>query len=410
LDNKQEECMSTLENKAAAVQMIQFMERASWIRKMFEEGARLKAEHGEDKVCDFSLGNPDLPPPEAFLEHLERHASVRSKGIHSYMPNAGFHDVREKISGQVEKDHGVRPGADNIIMTCGAAGGLNIIFKAILNPGDEVITPTPYFVEYGFYVNNHGGELVTCPTANDLHLDFDAIQKAITYKTRAILINSPNNPSGVIYSREEIKTLASILEDVQKSQGRPVFLVSDEPYRRLVFDDASVPSIMDCYNNAIVTTSFSKDLSIPGERIGYVAVHPDASDRNLLVGALVLANRILGYVNAPALMQRVVADTLDVHVDVSIYERRRNLFAKILEDAGFEFAMPQGAFYFFPVTPIPDDTKFAAILQEELILSVPGAGFGAPGHIRLAFCVDDEVIERSADGFRRAVEKARNIS
>ncbi len=397
--------MSSKNGCAAADQMVRFMEKASWIRKMFEEGARLKAEHGADKVCDFSLGNPDLSPPDTFLESMERHAADRSPGIHAYMPNAGFPDVREKISGRVEKDHKVRPGADNIIMTCGAAGGLNIIFKAILNPGDEVITPIPYFVEYGFYVNNHGGRLVTCPSQKNLHLDPDALRTALTDKTRAVLINSPNNPSGVIYSRKEIEELASILKDFQEKTGRPVFLISDEPYRRLVFGNAEVPAIMDCYDNCIVTTSFSKDLSIPGERIGYVAVNPEASDRPLLTGALTLANRILGYVNAPALMQRVIADTLDTCVDVSIYERRRDIFAGILEDAGLDFDMPEGAFYFFPRTPVEDDARFAAILQEELILSVPGKGFGAPGHIRLAFCVDEEIIKRSADGFKRAVSR-----
>lgn len=394
-------------NCGAADKMVQFMEKASWIRKMFEEGAKLKAQHGADKVYDFSLGNPDLAPPESFYQSLVKHASDRSKGVHAYMPNSGFEDVRNKVAAVVKKDHNVDPGANNVIMTCGAAGGLNIIFKAILNPGDEVITPKPYFVEYGFYVNNHGGTLITCDSSADLRLDFDAIKKAITEKTRAVLINSPNNPSGVIYSREELEKLASILEETQNKNGRPIFLVTDEPYRRLVFENAQVPPVLDCYQNSIVTTSFSKDLSIPGERIGYVAVNPAASDIGLLIGALTLANRILGYVNAPALMQRVTADILDTCVDVSIYERRRNIFAEVLKDAGFEFAMPQGAFYFFPKTPIADDTKFAAMLQEELILTVPGTGFGAPGHIRLAFCVDEEIIKRSADGFKKAVQKAK---
>lgn len=400
--------MTTQKGCAAADQMVKFMEKASWIRKMFEEGAKLKAEHGADKVCDFSLGNPDLSPPEDFLKSLETHACDRTPGIHAYMPNAGFPDVRQKVADQVEKDHGINPGAENIIMTCGAAGGLNIIFKAILNPGDEVITPTPYFVEYGFYVNNHGGKLVTCASKTDFHLDFEALKAAITNKTRAVLINSPNNPSGVIYSREELKELASIIKEAEAKTGRPVFIISDEPYRRLVFDNTQVPATLDCHENSIVTTSFSKDLSIPGERIGYVAVNPAASDLPVLAGALTLANRILGYVNAPALMQRVIADTLDTCVDVSIYERRRDVFAEILRDAGLEFAMPGGAFYFFPRTPISDDTKFAAMLQEELILSVPGTGFGAPGHIRLTFCIDEEIIKRSAEGFKRAVKRTKS--
>ena len=391
---------------AIAAKMTGFMERASWIRKMFEEGARLKAEHGADKVCDFSLGNPDLSPPPEFQKALEKWASDTSPGIHSYMPNAGIPQVRERIAGEVEQAHGVRPLVEDVIMTVGAAGGLNIIFKSILNPEEEVIVPRPFFVEYGFYVDNHGGRLVPVDCNRDFSLDLSAIEAAINEKTKAVLINSPNNPSGAIYSEESIKALARLLEDASSQVGHTIFLVSDEPYRKLVFSGSTVPPLMKHYRNTIVTTSFSKDLSIPGERIGYVAVHPEAAERQILSGALTLANRILGFVNAPALMQRVVADALEAKVDCSIYERRRDLFAEILTDAGLEFTMPQGAFYFFPVSPIKDDTEFARILQEELILAVPGTGFGLPGHFRLAFCVDDQVIARSREGFKRAVEKA----
>ncbi len=389
-----------------ADKMAGFMESSSWIRKMFEEGARLKKEHGAEKVCDFSLGNPDLSPPEAFQAALERIASDRSPGVHSYMPNAGLPWVREKIAAQVERDHLVKPTADDIIMTCGAAGGLNIIFKAILNPGEEVIVPRPFFVEYHFYTDNHGGKLVPVSCNDDFSLDMDAIKEAITDRTKAVLINSPNNPSGVIYQEDSIKELARLLDETGKETGRTIFLISDEPYRKLVFSGNSVPPLMKHYANTIVTTSFSKDLSIPGERIGYVAVHPDISDRSLLLGALNLANRILGFVNAPALMQRVVAEVASERVDTSVYEKRRDLFAGILERAGLSFTMPQGAFYFFPKSPIEDETKFVRILQDELILTVPGSGFGLPGHFRIAFCVGDEVIRRSEDGFKRAVEKA----
>jgi len=386
--------------------MINFMERASWIRKMFEEGARLKQEYGADKVCDFSLGNPDLPPPNEFKTALIEAASSNEPGIHSYMPNAGIPWVRDEIAKQVKKDHEVEISGQEILMTCGAAGGLNIIFKSILNPGDEVIVPKPFFVEYNFYVDNHLGKLVPVDSKSDFSLDINNIKNAITSNTKAILLNSPNNPSGVIYSEDSIKELANLLIEMEK-KGQRIFLISDEPYRRLVFSGNSVPPLMTHYRNTIITTSFSKDLSIPGERIGYVAVHPQAEEKDLLLGALTLANRILGYVNAPALMQRVVAKAATANVDVSIYERRRDLFAKILDKAGLEFTLPQGAFYFFPKSPISDETKFVKILQKELILTVPGSGFGQPGYIRIAFCVDDEVIKRSEDGFKRAVD---NIS
>ena len=391
---------------AIADKMINFMERSSWIRKMFEEGAKLKQQYGPEKVCDFSLGNPDLPPPETFQAALEKAASDRSPSVHSYMPNAGYPKVRNRIAEQVTKDHNVALSADEVIMTCGAAGGLNIIFKALLNPEDEVITPAPFFVEYGFYVDNHGGKLVTVPTTESFALDLEAIEKAITPKTKAVLINSPNNPTGVIYSDEELDSLAELLAKKGKELGTTIYLISDEPYRRLVFSGAEVPPILSKYKESIVTTSFSKDLSIPGERIGYVAVNPDISNKAQLVGALILANRILGFVNAPALMQRVVAEVTGESVDVSIYEKRRDIFASILKEAGFDFVMPEGAFYFFPKSPLEDDTKFVRLLQEELILAVPGSGFGCPGHFRIAFCVDDAVIERSREGFKRAFKAA----
>ncbi len=385
--------------------MVGFMERSSWIRKMFEQGAKLKAQYGADRVCDFSLGNPDLSPPEEFYSALERWAMDRTPGIHSYMPNAGYPEVRQKIAEEVEQAHMVLPLVEDVIMTVGAAGGLNIIFKALLNPGDEVIVPRPFFVEYGFYVDNHGGVLRPVDCKRDFSLDLKAIESAITEKTKAVLINSPNNPSGVIYDEDSIKELATLLTRASEKAGQNIFLISDEPYRKLVFSGATVPPLMKHYRNTIVTTSFSKDLSIPGERIGYVALHPEAQGREMIQGAMTLANRILGFVNAPALMQRVVGDSLHAKVDCSVYERRRDLFAEILSDAGLEFTMPKGAFYFFPVSPIPDDTEFVRMLQEELILAVPGTGFGLPGHFRLAFCVDDAVIERSRDGFKRVMER-----
>lgn len=392
---------------AVARKMLDFMDRSSWIRKMFEEGARMKVEFGPDEVCDFSLGNPDLVPPPAFQEALERMAADRSPGVHSYMPNAGSPSVRRRVAEYLGRDHGVRLGADDILMTCGAAGGLNVIFKALLNPGDEVIVSRPYFVEYGFYVDNHGGRLVPVASRLDFGLDLAAIEEAITSRTKAVLLNSPNNPSGVIYKSESLKALAQLLSKASARIGRAIYLVADEPYRRLVFSGAIVPPILKWYRESVIATSFSKDLSIPGERIGYVAIHPETAEKDALVGAFTLANRILGFVNAPVLMQRVVAEAVSACVDVSVYERRRDRLAEILTEAGYEFQLPEGAFYFFPRTPIPDDVAFVRFLGEERILAVPGVGFGAPGHFRIAFCVDDALIERSAAGFRRAVEKAK---
>ncbi len=395
-----------MDYNAISQKMLTFMERASWIRKMFEEGARLKKEYGADKVCDFSLGNPDLLPPETFKKALIETAKMDEPGLHSYMPNAGIPWVRDEIAKVVEREHDVKPTQNEILMTCGAAGGLNIIFKAILNPDDEVIVPRPFFVEYNFYVDNHGGKLVPVSSRPDFGLDLDSIKNAITPKTKAVLINSPNNPSGIIYGEDSIKGLCSLLMEMEK-KGQIIFLLSDEPYRKLVFSGNTVPPLLKHYKNTIVTTSFSKDLSIPGERIGYVAVHPEIYQKEALIGALTLANRILGYVNAPALMQRVVAKVASESVDVSIYEKRRDLFAEILEKAGLEFAMPQGAFYFFPKSPIEDETEFVKILQKELILTVPGSGFGQPGYIRIAFCVDEDTIKRSEDGFKRAVDSLK---
>jgi len=399
--------MSQPSTSTVANKMLDFMENASWIRKMFEEGASLKAKFGADKVCDFSLGNPDLPPPESFQKTLETVAADRSPGIHSYMPNAGLLDVRSRIAAQASRDHQVELGPEEIIMTCGAAGGLNIIFKSLLNPNEEIIVPKPYFVEYGFYVDNHNGKLVPVESKPDFSLDIHSIENAINNKTKAVLLNSPNNPSGVIYSKKELEALANLLARASDYFSRPIFLISDEPYRRLVFTGSIVPPILKFYPHSIVTTSFSKDLSIPGERIGYVAIHPEASQKTGLLGALTLANRILGFVNAPALMQRVVGEVLDASVDTEIYQKRRDHLAKILREAGYAFTEPQGAFYFFPRTPIPDDTKFVRMLQKERILTVPGTGFGAPGHFRIAFCVDNEVIERSREGFIRTMEMVK---
>jgi len=383
-----------------------FAEKSSWIRKMFEEGARMKAEYGAENVFDFSLGNPDAPPPALYNEVIRDIVKDESPGVHSYMPNGGYPWVREAIAERMSTEQGVTVNPGDMLMTCGAAGGLNVVMKSLLDPGDEVILLAPYFVEYNFYVDNHGGVSRIVPTDDEFNLDLDAIGKVINEKTKAIIINSPNNPTGQIYSAESLQALGRLLKEACSKHSSTIYMISDEPYRKIIFDDNSVPSIFKAYENSIVVSSYSKDLSLPGERIGYLAVHPEIEDKANLVNALTLANRILGFVNAPALMQRVVAELQQVSVDNSIYAKRKELFCAVLEEAGFSFTTPKGAFYIFPRAPIADDVKFCAILQEEKILAVPGSGFGSPAHIRLAFCVPDDVISRSAEGFKRAMKRA----
>lgn len=392
---------------AISRKMDEFARSASWIRKMFEEGARLKAEFGVENVFDFSLGNPDLPPPPEFQQTLLQLAAKDSPGSHAYMPNSGYPFVREAVAVRVSREQGVNLSANEMLMTCGAAGGLNVTLKALLDPGDEVIILAPFFVEYKFYVDNHGGVSKVVATDGEFNLDVDAIAAAINEKTKAIIINSPNNPTGQIYSEESLGELARVLEATSRKFSSVIFLIADEPYRKIVFDNNEVPSIMTAYTNSIVVSSYSKDLSLPGERIGYIALHPQIADKSALIGALTLANRILGFVNAPALMQRVVAQLQGASVDNTIYTRRREKFCKILKEAGYDFMPPKGAFYIFPKSPIADDAEFVARLQEEKILAVPGRGFGTPGYFRLAFCVDDAVIERAAEPFQKAMASVR---
>lgn len=381
------------------------LSRSSWIRKMFEEGARLKEKHGAASVYDFSLGNPYLQPPRSFYDALERTVKSSAKGDHAYMPNTGYPHVCKAVADYLSKEQQKKISENEVIMTCGAAGALNITLKAILDPGDEVITPAPYFVEYNFYANNHGGLLKAVPTRPDFTLDMEGMARAVTPKTKAVLINSPNNPTGQIYSQESLAGLGKLLKDKGQVYQRTIYLISDEPYRKIVYDGAAVPAIFSGYNESIICSSYSKDISIPGERIGFVAVNPDATFKQTLLGGLGLANRILGFVNAPALMQRVIASLQGECVDISEYARKRDLLCDGLADCGYDFVCPSGAFYLFPKAPIADDVRFVRALQEELILVVPGSGFGGPGHFRIAFCVDDETIVNALPGFKRVRQR-----
>ena len=386
-----------------AVKLEQAMEKSSWIRKMFEAGARLKAEHGAENVFDFSLGNPNLEPPDEFRAAMKKAFSDPAPGLHGYMPNAGYPHVRKIVAETMAQAQGKPVTADDIIMTCGAAGGLNIIFKALLNPGEEVLVPTPYFVEYGAYVSNHGGVLKTCPTKENFSLDLAALAGGITDKTRIVMINSPNNPTGAVYTREELSGLGQLLAEKSKALGRTIYLVSDEPYTRIIFDDTEVPPMCEFYADTLVVTSHSKDLSLAGERIGFVTINPDAEYRGKLADALTLTNRILGFVNAPAMIQRVLPDLQNASVDVSAYKHKRDIFCEGLLAAGYTFDVPKGTFYLFVKSPVADDVAFVQQLQKELILAVPGSGFGGPGYFRLAFCVADETIVNAIPGFKRAI-------
>lgn len=398
-------------------QIKQSMAGSSWIRKMFEKGIELKKQHGADAVCDFSLGNPDVPPPAKTKEVLEAIAAkaIEPLGL-GYCPNAGLPPVREAIAGYLAKQQATDVKAGNVIMTVGAAGALVSFFRAVIEPGDEVICPAPYFVEYGSYCGHFGGVLKAIASKPDegFRPDFDAMAAAMTPKTRAFLINSPNNPTGCIYAEEDLRRLAEIVNKVNAARqaefgdaARPLYLLSDEPYRAFAYDGAVVPPVMPLTPYAVVLGSFSKTLSLAGERIGYVAIHPEMPDGTTLVNAVTLTNRTLGFVNAPVIGQRLAAQLLDQTVDLEIYDRRRKLMAKVLSDAGVEFVEPKGAFYFFPKAPGGDDLKFVDALQEELILAVPGRGFGMAGHIRLSCSVDEKIIARSAEGFKRAVAKMR---
>ncbi len=379
--------------------------KSSWIRKMFEEGARLKAIHGEDNVFDFTLGNPNVPAPEMFKSALLETVQNLGPCDHGYMPNPGYPFTRKAIADQIFEERNSKITADEIVITVGAAGALNVALKAVLNPGEEVIVPAPFFMEYAFYADNHGGVLKTVPTHPDFTLDLDAIEGAITEKTRVVLINFPNNPTGQVYSEESLARLGRLLKEKSDTYGSTIYLISDEPYRKLVFDGIPLADVFSVYAESIIVTSYSKDISVAGERLGYVAISPQASGRKELADGMIFANRTLGFVNAPALMQRVVAAIQGVTADMSAYTRKRDLLCKGLAEAGYDFLTPTGTFYVFPKTPIEDDIAFVSALQEELILAVPGIGFGGPGHFRIAFCVDDETIVKAIPGFKKVMDR-----
>ncbi|MFH0914282.1 MAG: pyridoxal phosphate-dependent aminotransferase [Chloroflexota bacterium] len=388
--------------------MRESMERGSGIRRMFEEGINLKQKLGADNVFDLSLGNPMMEPPPEFQQELRRLAEHPIPGMHRYMENAGYPDTRASVAEQLQKETGVPFTLNEIVMTCGAAAGLNVVLKTILNPGEEVIIFSPYFVEYTNYVDNCGGVSRILSTDEQFLPRLEELEKAVTPKTKAVLINSPNNPTGVVYGESLLSGIGALLRRKESEYGTAIFLVSDEPYRRIIYDGLKYPHIWKHHRQTIAATSHSKDLSLPGERIGYIAVNPECRDRVDVMAGLIYCNRTLGFVNAPALMQHLMRRLQGVSVAVAEYQRKRDFLYRHLTEAGYSLVKPQGAFYMFPRSLIPDDAAFVRELLQWGVLTVPGRAFGSPGHFRIAYCVDDRTIEGSIRGFREAGRKFKH--
>lgn len=379
------------------------LERASWIRRMFEEGAKLRRERGAENVFDFTLGNPDVEPPPEVLETLRRVVAANRPGSHGYMPNAGYMQVREVIAAKLRRETGLDFTADDIFMTVGSAGACNVILKSILDPGDEVIVLTPRFSEYPFYITNHAGRMVSVETDAAFLPDPERIAAAITPRTRAIILNTPNNPTGRIYGEDVLRDIDAVLARA----GHPIAVISDEPYKALVYDGRRQPEVASSIAPTAICNSWSKSQGLSGERIGYLALSPRLPDLADLRRACIFANRILGFINAPAIWQWVMAEAADAIVDVAGYQRKRDLLCDALAAIGYEVTRPEGTFYIFLKTPIPDDIAFVRMLTAEGVLGVPGAGFGRSGYIRLSLTIPIERIERSIPGFARAFRLLR---
>ncbi len=385
----------------ASPQIREAIRQGSWIRRMFEEGALLKARIGPENVFDFTLGNPFGEPPAAVAREIRRLASRPPPDLHRYMPNAGFPDVRLKAARALGKETGLVFPEGLVIMTCGAAGALNVALRAILSPGDEVVVVEPYFVEYLFYVRNASGVPVVVSSREDFQLDLDAIRSGLSPRTRALILNTPNNPTGAVYPREALEGLDRLLGEQERVTGSPVYVLSDEPYRKIVYPGAGYAPPAASIRNTLIAYSHSKDLNLPGERIGYLAVSPRAADAEEVADACVFCNRVLGFVNAPSLMQRAVADAQELPADLSVYRANRETLLSVLRESGIPVVPPGGAFYLFPKAPGPDEIPFVEAARKENVLVVPGAGFGRGGHFRIAYCVPPETAERSLPAWRR---------
>ncbi|WP_446897307.1 pyridoxal phosphate-dependent aminotransferase [Clostridium sp. LBM24168] len=387
--------------------MKKYVSRSSIVRAMFEEGKRLASIYGEENVFDFSLGNPNVKPPEDIKNSVVEILEDESPNlVHGYMSNSGYEDVRSIIAENLNRKYKLKLTQSNLIMTCGAAGGLNIILKTIINPGDEVIVFSPFFGEYENYVDNFDGKLVIVPSNSEtFEPDLNVLENKINNNTKAVIINSPNNPTGIIYSEKLIKDMAYILNKKQEELDSSIYLISDEPYREIAYDGVKVPYILNYYRNSFVGYSYSKSLSLPGERIGYVVCSSEMDDFEDTMSALNVANRILGFVNAPSLFQRVIGKCIDSKVDIDIYKKNRDLLYNHLVKIGFSCIRPEGAFYLFPKALIPDDVEFAKEAKKFNLLIVPGSSFKCPGYFRLAYCISYDKIEKSLDSFNKLAER-----
>lgn len=384
-----------------------FTQNSSVIRAMFEEGKKMSALYGAENVYDFSLGNPSVEPPQSVKDAIIKILNEETPNyVHGYTNNSGYEDVREFVANSTNKEFGTNFTFENVVMTCGAAGGLNIILKSILNHDDEVIVFAPFFGEYNAYVKNYDGKLVVVEADTEtFQLNIESFKDKITEKTKAVIINTPNNPTGVVYSEETLKKLSALLCEAEEKIGHPIYLISDEPYRRLIYDGLTVPFVSKYYKNTFVAYSFSKSLSLPGERIGYIIVNSQLDGFEEMMNALNVANRIIGFVNAPSLFQRVLPYCMEEKADLETYDKNRKLLYNMLTDLGFECVKPEGAFYMFPKTLIADDKEFCNTAKEFRILSTPGSAFSCPGHFRLSYCVSTETIERSYESFKLLAKK-----
>ncbi|PZC42438.1 MAG: aspartate aminotransferase [Chloroflexi bacterium] len=384
-----------------------FMEKGSWIRKMFEEGIALKQQYGEENVFDLSLGNPVMNPPERFYTELKKISENPINGMHRYMPNAGLTETRSAVAKGLSNETGVMFTSNEIVMTCGAGGALNVVMKTLLDPGEEFVIFAPFFVEYNFYADNHGGSCKVVPPNEDFLPNMEIFRSSINSNTKGVLINSPNNPSGIVYADKTLSEMCRIIKEKEVEFGTEIYLVSDEPYRKIIFDNLEYTHIFKYHDRSIVATSHSKDLALPGERIGYIAVNPSCPDIEELVNGLVFCNRTLGFVNAPALIQHLIAHLQDTTIDVRVYEKKRDYLYKELTNMGYSLIKPQGAFYMFPKSPIKDDVQFSEELKENKVLVVPGRGFGLPGYFRISYCMEDATIQGSLEGLEKTISKYR---
>ncbi|SNQ59729.1 Similar to aspartate aminotransferase [Candidatus Methanoperedens nitroreducens] len=378
------------------------MVASSWVTKMFEEKVR------EKEIYDFTLGNPEIETPAKFTEELKRIVNNPFPGMHRYTPLAGYTKTREAIAKTISKEYGLSFSAQHVIMTAGCAGALNVALKALLNPGEEVIILAPSYVEYPYYIDNHSGVCRIAETNPDFTINIDNIASKINSSTKAIILNSPNNPTGEIYPEKTLESVAKLLYEKSQEFGKDIFLIFDEAYRDIVYDGIKLPDIFKIYSNTIITAAYSKPLSIPGERIGYAAVNPKMEEAREIMEAMTFANRILGYINAPALMQRVITNLQGVRADIAEYQERRDFFCDALDEFGYSFIRPKGTYYIFPESPV-DDLVFSRELFREGIFVFPGAVFGRSGYFRIAFCVKKETIKKSLQGFRKALLKYKNV-